>query len=100
MTNLAKLTAGTGAAIVLAGGLAGYANDDSIKLVRFMGRGKERQVVSLSYSDLQAGLGDTLILKDQDIIYAESSASGKLFSETGFSLGFMGTGVTFKDPVQ
>ncbi len=85
-------------AIVVAGGLAGYADDDKIKLVRFMGRGKERQVVSLSYSDLQAGVGDTLILKDQDIIYAESSASGKFFSGAGFSLGFMGTGMTFKDP--
>lgn len=87
-------------AIVLAGGLAGYADDDSIKLVRFMGRGKERQVVSLSYSDLQAGLGDTLILKDQDIIFAESSATGKFFSGAGFTLGFMGTGVSFKDPAQ
>ncbi len=87
-------------AIALAGGLAGYANDESIKLVRFMGRGKERQVVSLSYSDLQTGLGDTLVLKDQDIIYAESSASGKLFSGAGFTLGFMGTGVSFKDPQQ
>lgn len=85
-------------AIAKAGGLASYADDDSIKLIRFMGRGKERQVVSLSYNDLQAGLGDTLILKDQDIIFAESSASGKMFSGTGFSLGFMGTGVTFKDP--
>jgi polysaccharide export outer membrane protein len=87
-------------AIVLAGGLAGYANDDSIKLVRFMGSGKERQVVNLSYSDLQAGIGDTLVLKDQDIIFAESSASGKFFSGTGFTLGFMGTGVSFKDPAQ
>lgn len=87
-------------AIVLAGGLAGYANDDSIKLVRFMGSGKERQVVSLSYSDLQAGVGDTLVLKDQDIIFAESSASGKFFSGAGFTLGFMGTGVSFKDPAQ
>lgn len=87
-------------AIALAGGLAGYADDDSIKLIRFMGRGKRRQVVSLSYNDLQGGVGDTLLLKDQDIIYAESSASGKLFSGTGFTLGFMGTGVTFKDPQQ
>ncbi len=85
-------------AIALAGGLAGYADDDSIKLIRFMGRGNERQVVSLSYSDLQGGLGDTLLLKDQDIIYAESSASGKFFSGAGFTLGFMGTGVSFKDP--
>lgn len=87
-------------AIVLAGGLAGYADEDKIKLVRFMGRGKERQVVSLSYSDLQGGVGDTLVLKDQDIIFAESSAAGKLFSGTGFTLGFMGTGVSFKDPTQ
>ena len=87
-------------AIVLAGGLAGYADDDSIKLVRYMGRGKERQVVSLKYSDLQTGLGDTLVLKDQDIIYAESSASGKLFSGAGLTLGFMGTGVSFRNPSQ
>lgn len=85
-------------AIALAGGLAGYADDDSIKLIRFVGRGKERQVVSLSYNDLQGGLGDTLLLKDQDIIFAESSASGKMFSGAGFSIGFMGTGMTYKDP--
>lgn len=87
-------------AIALAGGLAGYADDDSIKLIRFLGKGRERQIVSLSYNDLQAGVGDTLILKDQDIIYAESSASGKLFSGAGFTLGFMGTGVTFRNPEQ
>lgn len=87
-------------AIVLAGGLAGYADNDSIKLIRFKGRGKERQVVTLSYNDLQGGLGDTLILKDQDIIFAESTASGKFFSGAGFSLGFMGTGVSYKDPDQ
>ncbi len=34
-------------AITLAGGLAGWADDDKIKLIRFMGRGSERQVVSL-----------------------------------------------------
>ncbi len=87
-------------AIAIAGGLAGYADDDKIKLIRFMGRGKERQVVSLSYNDLQAGVGDTLLLKDQDIVFAESSVSGKLFSGTGFTLGFLGTGITFKDPQQ
>ncbi|WP_176761315.1 polysaccharide biosynthesis/export family protein [Desulforhopalus singaporensis] len=85
-------------AITVAGGLAGWADDDKIKLVRFRGRGTERQVVSLSYADLQAGVGDTLVLKDQDIVYAESSASGKLFSGAGFTIGFMGTGVSFRDP--
>lgn len=85
-------------AIALAGGLASYADDDSIKLVRYMGRGKERQVVSLSYNQLQAGLGDTLFLQDQDIIFAESSASGKLMAGSGLTIGFMGTGVSFRDP--
>ncbi len=85
-------------AIAIAGGLAGYADDDSIKLIRYMGRGKQRQIVSLSYNDLQGGVGATLILKDQDIIFAESSATGKLFSGAGFTLGFMGTGVSFKNP--
>lgn len=87
-------------AIAQAGGLAGYANDDSIKLIRFMGRGQERAIVSLSYGDLQAGVGDSLLLKDQDIIYAESSASGKLFSGSGLTLGFMGTGVSYRNPEQ
>ncbi len=87
-------------AIAMAGGLAGYADDDSIKLIRFMGSGLEREVVSLSYKDLQAGLGDRLILKDQDVIYAESSASGTFFSGTGFTIGFMGTGMSFKNPEQ
>ena len=87
-------------AITVAGGLAGWADDDKIKLIRFMGRGAERQVVSLSYTDLQAGLGDTLELQDQDIIFAESSSSGKFFSGTGFTLGFMGTGINFRNPEQ
>lgn len=87
-------------AITMAGGLASWADDDKIKLIRYMGRGKERQVVSLNYSQLQAGAGDNLFLLDQDIIYAESSASGKFFSGTGFTIGFMGTGIQFRDPEQ
>lgn len=85
-------------AIALAGGLASYADDNGIKLIRYMGEGKEREIVSLSYSDLQGGVGDTLILQDQDIIFAESSSAGLLMSGTGFSLGFMGTGVNFRNP--
>ncbi len=84
--------------IALAGGLASWADDDSIKLIRYMGKGKDRQIVSLSYDDLQGGVGDTLFLQDQDIVFAESSATGTLFSGTGFSLGFMGTGVNYRNP--
>ncbi len=84
--------------ITLAGGLANYADSDKIKLIRHMGEGKERQVLSLSRNDLLGGVGDTLLIKDQDIVFAESSASGTLFSGSGFTLGFMGTGVSFTNP--
>lgn len=87
-------------AIVLAGGLASYADDDSIQLVRIVGKGKKRQVVTLSYQDLQEGLGDTLVLKDQDIVYVESSAMGKLWSGLDFDLKILGTGFGYSDPSQ
>ncbi len=85
-------------AIALAGGLASFADDDGIKLIRYMSSGQDREIVSLSYSDLQGGVGDTLLLQDQDVIFAESSATGLLMSGSGFSVGFMGTGFTFKNP--
>lgn len=85
-------------ALALAGGLASYADDDGIKLIRYMGKNRERAIVSLSYSDLQAGMGDTLFLQDQDVIFAESSGMGLMTSGSGFSVGFMGTGFTYKDP--
>ncbi len=87
-------------AIVLAGGLASYADDDSIQLVRVVDKGKKRQVVTLSYEDLQEGMGDSLVLKDQDIVYVESSALGKLFSGVGISLKVLGTGFDYSDPSQ
>lgn len=85
-------------ALALAGGLASYADDDGIKLIRYMGGNQGRAIVSLSYSDLQAGMGDTLFLQDQDVIFAESSGMGLMTSGSGFSVGFMGTGFTYKDP--
>lgn len=91
-----KMTVAEG--VALAGGLASYADTDSIKLIRYMGSGKQREILKLSYSDLQGGLGDSLVLQDQDIIFAESSSSGILTSGSGFSLGFLGTGVNYKNP--
>ncbi len=84
-------------AIVLAGGLASYADNDKIKLVRYNGNGK-RVIISLSFNDLQEGLGDTIKIKDQDVIFAESSSSGLFSTGMGFTLGFMGTGIQYKNP--
>jgi len=91
-----KMTVAEG--VALAGGLASYADTRSIKMIRYMGKGKKREIIKLSYSDLQGGLGDSLILQDQDVIFAESSSSSVFSSGTGFSLGFMGTGFNYKNP--
>lgn len=79
-------------AIVLAGGLTAYAENDKIKLIRYIGDGK-RKIISLSINELQEGLGDSIKLKDQDVIYAESSSAGLLSTGMGFNIGFMGTGI-------
>lgn len=91
-----KMTVAEG--VTLAGGLASYADTGSIKLIRYMGKGRQREIIKLSYSDLQGGRGDSLVLQDQDIIFAESSSSSVFSSGTGFSLGFMGTGFNYKNP--
>jgi polysaccharide export outer membrane protein len=84
-------------AIVLAGGLTSYADDDRIKLIRYTGNGK-REIVNLSFNELQEGVGDSIKLRDQDVIFAESSSSGLFSTGMGFTLGFMGTGIQYKNP--
>jgi polysaccharide export outer membrane protein len=84
-------------AIVLAGGLTAYADNDKIKLIRYTGDGK-RKIISLSFNELQDGLGDSIKLKDQDVIYAESSSAGLLSTGMGFNIGFMGTGIQYQNP--
>jgi len=86
-------------AIALAGGLAGWADTDSIKLIRHEENG-ERKILSLKYSELHSGVGDSLLLQDQDIVFAESSSLGKFFAGSGFTIGFMGTGFNYSNPQQ
>ena len=86
-------------AIAQAGGLASYAADDKIELIRYVEKGK-REIVRLSYSKLQEGQGDTIFIEDQDVIYVELSGTGIFSSGTGFSLGFMGTGINYRNPVK
>jgi len=86
-------------AIALAGGLRSYADDDQIKLIRQKEDGT-RDVVSINYSELQSGKISNLLLRDRDVIYAESSGLGLFSSGSGFSIGFMGTGVNYHAPDQ
>ncbi|MCK5915734.1 MAG: SLBB domain-containing protein [Deltaproteobacteria bacterium] len=86
-------------AIALAGGLANYAEEDDVKLIRYVDEGK-RDIVRLSFSELQEGQGDTIFIQDQDVIFVELSGMGTFVSGSGFSLGFMGTGFNYKTPIK
>ncbi|HER63515.1 MAG TPA: hypothetical protein ENO11_06025 [Desulfobacteraceae bacterium] len=95
-------------AIASAGGLANYADEDDIKLIRKNREGK-REIVQLSLDniiamkenrnkDIKNGPWQELLLRDGDVIFVEASGVRSFYSGVGFSVGFMGTGVTFKNP--
>jgi polysaccharide export outer membrane protein len=97
-------------AIASAGGLAVYADEDDIKLIRKNREGK-REIVQLSMEDIVAmrenrktgiksGPWQELLLRDGDVIFVEASGSRSFYSGVGFSVGFMGTGVSYSNPVK
>lgn len=97
-------------AIASAGGLANYADDDDIKLIRKNKEGK-REIVQLSMENIirmrenqntsiKNGLWQELLLRDGDVIFVEASGARSFYSGVGFSLGFMGTGVSYTNPVK
>lgn len=97
-------------AIASAGGLANYADDDDIKLIRKNKEGK-REIVQISMDDIVAmrenkntsiksGPWQELLLRDGDVVFVEASGSRSFYSGVGFSIGFMGTGMSYKNPVK
>ena len=96
-------------AIASAGGIARYADDEDIKLIRKNKEGK-REIIQFTMDDIlamkkgeiesneSAPLQD-VFLRDGDVIFVEVSGTRAFYSGVGFSVGFMGTGVTYKDPV-
>ncbi len=95
-------------AIASAGGIARYADEEDIKLIRKNKEGK-REIVQLTMEDIIAmkkgqtnGIANApwqqLLLRDGDVIFVESSGTRSFYSGVGFSVGFMGTGITYKDP--
>jgi polysaccharide export outer membrane protein len=84
-------------AISIAGGLAPYADSDTVLLVRHMGGG-ERQVLELDLDD--AAVQDTLV-NDRDIILVKISPMGQLVQGLGINIGIPGVaGLGYHDPVQ
>lgn len=96
-------------AIASAGGLANYADEHDIKLIRKNSEGK-REIVQLSMDDITAMRkihdagnrepGTELLLRDGDVLFVEASGARSFYSGVGFSIGFMGTGLTYSNPVK
>jgi polysaccharide export outer membrane protein len=97
-------------AIASAGGLAVYADEQDIKLIRKNEEGK-REIVKLSMNEIiamkedrntgiKSGPWQEILLQDGDVVFVEASGSRSFYSGVGFSLGFMGTGVSYRNPVQ
>lgn len=97
-------------AIASAGGLASYADEEDIKLIR---KGKEgaREIVQITLAQInamkqsqngsiQGQPWQELLLRDGDVIFVEASGSRSFYSGVGFSIGFMGTGVSYTNPVK
>ncbi|HBI16215.1 MAG TPA: hypothetical protein DDY20_11980 [Desulfobulbaceae bacterium] len=97
-------------AIASAGGLASYADDEDIKLIR-KGKDGTREIVQISindivamkekrYSSIKGNPWQEMLLRDGDVIFVEASGSRSFYSGVGFSLGFMGTGFSYTNPVK
>ena len=82
-------------ALLAAGGLAPYANRDKLILVRKTETGRKQILIDM---EKEAKKMDSMTIQEDDMLYVNASFWGKLFHGGGFSIGFMGTGVNFRDP--
>jgi polysaccharide export outer membrane protein len=83
-------------AISVAGGLAPYADPDSIILIRHLGDG-ERQVLELDLADVKV---QETSISDRDIILVKVSPVGQLVQGLGINIGVPGLGFGYRDPVR
>lgn len=83
-------------ALVAAGGLASYADEEKLTLVRYMGNG-ERKVLEL---DLNNQESLEMEVRDRDVLIAQSSTWGKIIHGLGINLGTGILGVSYKVPDQ
>jgi polysaccharide export outer membrane protein len=83
--------------IAASGGLSSLADTNGIKLIRYTQEGK-REIVSLSYEDIQHGKSDQIRIKDKDVIYVEASGMKTFFYGLGLNLGVPGMGVGYHVP--
>jgi polysaccharide export outer membrane protein len=83
-------------ALLAAGGLAPYANDDQLLLLR-KSESEERSRIELKLDEDGRTL-DKVNIQDGDMIIVESSFWGRVFHGGGVNIGVPGMGVTYRDP--
>ena len=84
-------------ALFAAGGLAPYANKDSVILIRQEGNGNQEP----TEIDLQKPEGSELEIKDRDVIIAKDTTWGKLVHGSGIGIGFPGLfSIGYKSPAR
>lgn len=83
-------------ALLAAGGMAPYAKDDEIILMRKKESG-QREEIRLEL-DEKARVSDRMEIQDGDLILVDSTFWGKLVHGAGITLGVPGAGVSLRDP--
>ncbi|MCF8052723.1 MAG: polysaccharide export protein [Desulfobacterales bacterium] len=85
-------------ALMAAGGLAPYASDEKLTLLRKSDAG---EYINLELSlDENRQIQEKVKIQDGDIVIAESTFWGRLFHGGGVTLGVPGMGVTYRDPTR
>ncbi|MBS0014366.1 MAG: SLBB domain-containing protein [Desulfobacterales bacterium] len=85
-------------AILAAGGLAPYANDEQLVLLRKTDTG-EREKLQVQL-DENGRAPEKINVRDGDMILVDSSFWGRLLHGGGVNIGVPGMGVTYRDPAR
>ncbi len=83
-------------AIVAAGGLAPYADEENIKLIRYLGHGR-REVAKLTLEEIRQG-GASIKVQDRDVIFVEADPLSTFFHGLRLNLGTGLLGVGYSSP--
>lgn len=83
-------------ALMAAGGIAPYAQKDSLVLIRYF-EGKGREIIELELNDPEHQETE---IQDRDIVIVKSSALGKMLHGVGIHFGIPGFTVGYTDPAR
>lgn len=82
-------------AVVMAGGVASYADEGDVKLVRYLGNGK-KEVVDVDLDNIREGGGEDPVLKEKDAVIVGASGIKSFFY--GLKFNILGLGGFGYDP--